>query len=130
MKKWKPVITMKIPLFLVLLVVGYVPMKAGGQILLSSFRSSQVEERMEEIQNHMLILSNKMTRSGYLLSLESDEQLEEEMNVIADIFKGRIVVADSRYRIVYDSFNLSRGKINVTEEVILCLQGESQQSIL
>lgn len=123
--KWKPVITMKIPLFLAFLVIGYVPMKAGGQILLSSFRQSQVEEQMEEIQNQSLILSNKMTRSGYLLSGESDEQLEEEMNVIGDIFTGRIVAVDSRYRIVYDSFNLSRGKINVTEEVIRCLQGES-----
>lgn len=116
---------MKIPLFLVLLVVGYVPMKAGSQILLSSFRQTQVEERMDEVQNQCLILSNKMTRSGYLLSGEPDTQLEGELDIIGDIFKGRMVVVDSRYRIVYDSFNLSRGKINVTEEVIRCLQGES-----
>ena len=118
---------MKIPLFLLLLVVGYVPMKAGSQILLSAFHQSQVEEQMDEVQNQCLILSNKMTRSGYLLSGESDSQLEGEMNLIGDIFKGRIVVVDSRYRIVYDSFNLSRGKINVTEEVIRCLQGESSR---
>ena len=79
---------------------------------MSSFRQSQVEEQMEEIQNQSLILSNKMTRSGYLLSGESDEQLEEEMNVIGDIFTGRIVAVDSWYRIVYDSFNLRVPNIN------------------
>ena len=43
----------------------------------------------------------------------------------ADMFNGRIVIVNKNFRIVSDTFSLSLGKLNVSEEVIRCFNGEN-----
>ena len=47
------------------------------------------------------------------------------MSVKADMFNGRIVIVNRSFRIIRDTFSLSLGKINVSEEVIRCFGGEN-----
>ena len=45
--------------------------------------------------------------------------------MLADIFNGRILIVNSGFRIVEDTFKLSEGKICISEETLRCFQGES-----
>lgn len=123
--KWKHTISMKVPLFLVLVLIGFVPLVAESKIMLSSFRQLQIENSMKQVQNQCLILSNKMTHSGYMTSDSQDELITGEMDAIADIFNGRVVIVDREFKVVKDTFNLALGKTNVSEEIIRCFQGEN-----
>lgn len=123
--KWKHTISMKVPLFLVLVFIGFVPLMAGTKILLGSFKQIQIENCMKQVQNQCLILSNKMTRSGYMTVAPQDELISGEMDAIADIFSGRVVIVDKEFKVVRDTFDLAQGKTNVSEEIIRCFQGEN-----
>lgn len=123
-REWKYTFSMKVPLFFILLLIGLLPMQMGIRVLLSSFQQTQIDNRMIEVQNQCLILGNKMTRSGFLTAENQDLQIVADMNAMADIFNGRVVIINQDFKITNDTFDLAVGKINVTEEIIRCLQGE------
>lgn len=118
-------ISMKIPLVIVILLAGLLPMILQGKVLTESFRQNQIDNRIIEVQNQCLILSNKMSRSGYMLPGAGEEFLDTEMDTIADIFNGRIVIVDKNFRIVKDTFGLANQKMYIAEEVIKCFSGEN-----
>jgi len=121
----KPVISLQVTLILVFLFIGSIPVFVGSSVLLGAFRQNLIDSRMQEIQNQCWILSNKMTRIGYLTMDPKDSLLDNEMNVKADMFNGRIVIINKSFRIISDTFSLSAGKTNVSEEVIRCFNGEN-----
>ncbi len=123
--KQKFTVSMRIPLILSMVLFGMVPMIAGATAIFSSMRQSQIDSRMLEVQNQCQILSSKMTRTGYLKGEIKDGMLDNEMDVMSDIYNGRIVVVNQNFKIVRDTFNLSEGKTMIAEEVIRCFQGES-----
>ena len=72
MKRWQVfrlpgfLISLKVPVAILLVLFGVVPMVLCTQVLIGSLRQSQTDYRMVEVQNQCQILSSKMTRSGYL----------------------------------------------------------------
>lgn len=126
MKKVKKfTISLRVTLIIFFLLGGMIPVLIQGEVMLSTYKQNLIEHRMQEIQNHCLILSNKMTRMGYLTMKPRDSLLDNEMSIKADMFNGRIVVVDQNFRIINDTFSLSTGKLDVSEEVIRCFNGEN-----
>lgn len=118
-------ISMKLPMAVVMIVIALIPLSLQSAIMLGAFQQTQLDARSIEIQNQCYILSNRMTRSGYLSAeMKNNAVLDNQMQMISDLYNGRIVVVDSGYRIVSDTFKLAVGKYYVSEEVIKCLKGE------
>ena len=121
----KKTVSMRAVLVLMLFVIGFLPMVIQGRILLTSLRQSQIDARTLEIQNQALILSNRLTQAGYLGGEVTDTILDSQMDVLADVFNGRVVIVDETYRIIRDTFKLAEGKYHISEEVIRCFRGET-----
>lgn len=121
----KHAMSLRVTLIIVFLLVGCIPVMIQNSVMLGAYRQNLIDNRMQEIQNQCWILSNKMTRIGYLTMEPRDPLLDNEMSVKADMFNGRIVVVNRNFRIISDTFSLSVGKLNVSEEVIRCFDGEN-----
>lgn len=118
--------SIKIPLVLFVIFICMVPLLIQGRVLASSSRQNQVDRRIIDVQNQCQIMSNKISRSGYLNSSVVDNAgIDAELSMLADIFNGRILIVNSGFKIVEDTFSLSEGKICISEETVLCFQGES-----
>ena len=103
-----------------------IPMVIQGRMLANASRQQQVERRLIDVQNQCQIVSNKMTRNGYLTnSVVDNSGIDAELSMLADIFNGRSIIVNSGFRIIEDTFSLSEGKICISEETIRCFQGES-----
>ena len=122
-------VSMKVPLFLLFLIIGFLPMYILGRLTDQSFRQTQIDSRIMEVQNQCLIVSNKMSRSGYMSEDSRDSTVDVELDTIADIFNGRIVVVNKNFKVIKDTFRLAEGRTHVAEEVILCFQGESRSRL-
>ena len=119
-------ISMKLPMAAVMIVIAVVPMILQAIIMLGSFKQTQLDARSIEIQNQCSILSSRMTRSGYMTAEKKNNAvLDSQMQVMSDLYNGRIVLVNSGYRIIADTFNLATGKYYISEEVIKCFKGES-----
>ncbi len=116
-------VSLKVPIVALLLVFGIAPMFLCTKTVLSSIRQNQIDAHMVEVQNQCQILSSKMTRSGYLTG-EDRGSLNSEIETIADVYSGRIVVVDRDFRIVQDTFHIAEKRMHIAEEVIRCFQGE------
>lgn len=123
---WKQrfTVSLKLPMVVLMVVFGMIPMLLCTQTILSSLRQSQIDSQMVEVQNQCQILSSKMTRAGYLQG-EDRSALNSEIETIADVYNGRIVVVNKNFRIVQDTFHIAEGRLHIAEEVIRCFQGES-----
>ena len=118
-----------VPMTLLMIAVAVIPLLLQTWILIGSFKQNQIEARSIEIQNQCVILSNRMTRSGYMTADKANNvSLDAQMQTIADLYNGRIVIVNSSYKIMTDTFNLSTGKYYISEEVIRCFKGESGSS--
>lgn len=123
-KKHTP--SIRIPLIAFVMLTCMIPLMIQGRVLASSSRQNQVERRIIDVQNQCQIMSNKMTRMGYLNGTSADHTaIDTELSMLADIFNGRILIVNSGFRIMEDTFSLSEGKICISEETIRCFQGES-----
>ena len=118
-------VSMRLPLFAMFLLMGVLPMVLQGQIMGRSFRRTQIDGRVIEVQNQSLITSDRLSRAGYMTAPSRDVLLDKELDTIADIFNGRIVVVDRNFRIIKDTFKLSVGRFNVSEPVLRCFNGEN-----
>ena len=121
-------ISFRVPMTVLLMAVGLLPMLIHGKILTSFVEQSHVSSRSVDVQNQCLILSSKMSRTGYMDGTVKDSSVDTEINITADLFHGRIVIVDKNYRIIKDTFGLADGKIAVSEEVIRCFQGENSNN--
>ena len=121
----KRAVSMRTVLVIMLFVIGVVPMFIQGRLMVTTLKQNQIESMTLEIQNQCLILSNRLTQAGYLADDVTDTILDSQMDVVSDMFSGRIVIVDRDYRIIRDTFGLAEGKYHVSEEVVRCFSGES-----
>ena len=118
--------SMKVPLTAIIIGAALIPLFLEAGIMLGTFRQSQLDARFIEIQNQCVILSNKMTRSGYMTAEKKiNASLDSQMQTLSDVYNGRIVIVGSNFRVVTDTFNLATGKYYLSEEVIKCFKGEN-----
>lgn len=124
-RKLNHIWSMRLPLIFCFLLIGLIPLVVQARFMSGFFRQTQIEDRMIEAQNKCLILTNKLVSSDYMNNPSNNAALDTEMSVIADLFSGRIVVIDSNFKIIRDTFDLSKGKISVAEEVLKAFEGET-----
>lgn len=125
----KITVSLKVPLLLLLLLFGMIPMILATETALISMEQNQTNSRMSEVQNRCQILSSKMTRVGYFLNSDENSSVNNEMETIANIYNGRIAVVDKNFRIVLDTFHIAENRLHIAEEVIKCFQGESSTKL-
>ena len=72
--------SMKVPLTAIIIGAALIPLFLEAGIMLGTFRQSQLDARFIEIQNQCVILSNKMTRSGYMTAeKKNNASLDSQM---------------------------------------------------
>ena len=108
--------SMKVPLAIIMIAAALIPLFLQAVVMLGSFNQGQLDARTIEIQNQCVILSNKMTRSGYMTAeKKNNTALDSQMQAISDVYNGRIVIVNSNFRVITDTFNLSTGKFYISE---------------
>ena len=79
--------SMKVPLTAIIIGAALIPLFLEAGIMLGTFRQSQLDARFIEIQNQCVILSNKMTRSGYMTAeKKNNASLDSQMQTLSDVF--------------------------------------------
>ena len=112
-----------------IIAAAVVPLFLLTALMLQSFSQTQLDARGIDIQNQCMILSSRMSRSGYLTAEQKNNvALDSQMQSIADVYNGRIVIVGSNFKIVTDTFNLAVGKYYISPEVLRCFNGESSSA--
>ncbi len=108
---------------LLVILVGTIPALVLRGVVLSSFEKREVEVRTAEIQNQCTILCNQLSDVNYITG-DMSEVLKSELVQMSNIYNGRVLVIDHDFRIQEDTYDMDKGKMIVSEDVIRCFKGK------
>lgn len=108
----------------VLILIGVVPLIIFSLIFLNTYRARNISQRVSEIQVRGSVISNLIVSSGYLTSDRKDE-VNAELSQVSDMYDGRILIVDSKLKVLRDTYGLEEGEIVVLPEVIKCFRKDA-----
>lgn len=115
--------SLRFRIIFLLMIVGILPCAILKSIILKSYEDRAVDVQTAQIQNQCTILCNQLAAMGYP-AMEASEAMLPELEQLSSIYNGRIMLIDSQFQIIKDTFDLDEGKTIVSEDVIQCSEGE------
>ena len=91
--------------------------------IVESYEERAVAVRSITVKNQCDIICDQMVQQNYLED-QSSEAINSELNILNNIYGGRIIIIDENFRIVKDTYDLDRGKTMVSQEVIDSYNGK------
>ncbi len=116
--------SLKVRIFIIILLVGSLPTVILRHTILDSYKSRAVDVRITDIQNQCKVIANHLINYNYLSDTSSDV-IDAELSMLSDLYDGRVIIIDKSCRIIRDTYGISEGKTMISEEVMKCLKGES-----
>lgn len=120
--------SLKLRIYIIILLFGMLPISAYAVISARLFLSSAISQRISELQSHANIISNLVVNSNFFASDDVTE-LNTEISQVADVYRGRILVIDQGLKIAKDTYGLEDGKTIISKEIIGTLMGENSKYI-
>lgn len=118
---WK---SLRTRIFLIILLVGVIPSFVIRFAILNNYEDRAVTLRISDVQTQMKIIADHLLNYNYLQDTSS-EVINAELDQISNLYDGRVLIVNSNFKIVKDTYGISEGKTMISEEVIKCFKGES-----
>lgn len=124
LRKIKIFRSLKVRLFLILLIVGLIPAVFMRYAILDNYEQRAVNVRTSDITTQLRILANHLIAYNYLQDTSS-EVINAELDQLSNLYDGRVLIINSDLHIVKDTYGISEGKTIISEEVIRSSKGEN-----
>lgn len=120
-------------IFLMILLVGIIPGLMIRYGMVQNYEERAVQSRSATVQNQMMMVANHLMSNNYLAHYESDELtyrmsrevINAELEMLSNLYEGRVMIINSNFKVAKDTYGISEGKIIISEEVIKCFRGEN-----
>ena len=110
-------------IFLVFILVGIIPIMLVKQGILVSYEEQAISQRGTMVQNQCRLIAGQLGSASYIGENDA-ETVNTELSQLANLYNGRIVIVNSQFRVVKDTYDLDEGKFIISEDVLKCFQGE------
>ena len=125
--------SLRLRIFILILLAGTIPCVFMYFGIVDNYEQRAVEYRTTAVQNQLVILANHLISNDYLANYKSEEQnyknsravINAELETLSSLYEGRVMIINSNYKIVKDTYGISEGKTMISEEVIKCFKGEN-----
>ena len=115
--------SLRIRIFLLLMGMGMVPAIIMQAVLLDNYEERAVNVKISEVSNQFMIIANHLIRYNYLQDTSS-EIINAELNQMSNLYDGRILIINSNFKVIKDTYGINEGKTIISEEVVRCFKGE------
>lgn len=117
----------RVRVFLLMLIIGIVPSVIVQRAILNNYETRAVSVRTDEVSNQLMVIANHLLIYNYLQDTNS-EIINAELDQLSSLYDGRVLIINSNFNVVKDTYGLSEGKTIISEEVIRCFKGETAGS--
>lgn len=123
-KKLRLYRSFRIRIFILMLIIGIVPTIIVQRGTMQNYEDRAVSLRTNEVSNQLVVIANHLLFYNYLQDTTS-EIINAELEQISSLYDGRVIIINSNFNVVKDTYGLSEGKTIISEEVIKCFKGEN-----
>ncbi len=132
MKKYMK--SMRLQLFVVLLLIGCVPMSIFIEVISSRYEAKAVDYRLEDISRRLDLLADKISQNRILYG-EDNAEVTTEIRIIAEQYSGRVILLNSKCRMIQDTYTYgtqgtaATTQYYISEPVMKAMKGEETNRI-
>ena len=112
-------------IFIIVLAAGFIPSMIVRYGILDNYEDHSVQQRISTVQNQLMIVGNHLISNNYFntkpegySSSVSRDVINAELEMISNLYEGRVMIIDSSLRVVRDTYDISEGRTIISEEVI------------
>ena len=120
--------SLRVRFFIIVFLTGLLSCLVMHRVILDSYEDRAVNVKSTEVQTQLRILANHLIVSNYLQDTSS-EVINAELDMLANLYDGRVIVINDDLKVVKDTYNISQGKTIISEEVVKCLNTGSKGSV-
>ncbi|SFR86209.1 Signal transduction histidine kinase [Anaeromicropila populeti] len=123
--------SMRLQLLVVCIFLGTLPMLVFSRLIISSYETQAMKQRVTELSQHGNMIANLLVSSNYIINAEQSDftSVISEIEQVAEIYNGRILIVDSNLHVMKDTFGVEETKTLISEEAIKGLRGTESQYI-
>lgn len=111
-------------LFILFVVIGMIPMFLVNRLSSQTTYQTLVNNRTAEVQSQCVMMANQLSKGNYLGNV-GDPAAEAELEMMASIYDARILVINSNYVVVKDTYSLAEGRTSISDTVFSCFAGNT-----
>ena len=115
---------MNVRIFLIILCAGTLPSIGIRYSIISSYEARAISVRTSDVSIQLKIIANHLITYNYLQGSPSDV-INAELEQLSNLYDGRVLIINSNFRVIKDTYGISEGKYAISQEVIRCFKGES-----
>ena len=115
--------SLQLRIFIIFCLVGIIPIMLMKMSILQSYEEQSILQRGKMLQDQSKNLADEIGDSVVNGSIDVTPY-ETEMEQLAALYNGRLVVVNQEFVIVKDTYGLDEQKTLISEEVIKCFRGE------
>ena len=120
--------SLKVRIFVIVFLTGLISCLVMHFVILDSYEDRAVNVKSTEVQTQLRILANHLIVYNYLQDT-SPEVINAELDMLANLYDGRVIVINDDLKVVKDTYNISQGKTIISEEVVNCLKTGSKGAV-
>lgn len=113
--------SLKARIFVIVFLIGIIPSIVIRYGILENYEDRAVSLRTSDVQNQMKIIANHLITYNYLQDTSS-EVISAELEQLSNLYDGRVIIINSKLKVIKDTYGISEGKTIITEEVIKCFK--------
>lgn len=93
-----------------------------GRNLQTSYYKKSMEQKVNTVRVQCNMLANQVVSTNFII--KETDNLNVEVNQLANVLGGRILIMDGNFKIIKDSYTLEQNKFLITEDVVKVMRGE------
>ncbi len=113
--------SLRFRILIILVILGIVPSVIVTQMMLSNYEKQAITARTGTINTQCSILCDQIIKENYLND-SSSETVNGKLELLSNIYGGRLLIVDRDFRIVKDTYHVDEGKTLVSPKVIRCFK--------
>ena len=115
---------MRFGIFFVLALFSIITPNIFGKVLVSSCETKLWDQKVATIQTKCEMVANRILTEGYNFN-ELNATLDSEVEQLASLLEGRIMVVDKNFRICKDTYEMEENRYLMTADVLRVMGGEA-----
>ncbi len=114
-------------IFIIFILVGLTPIFLMKYFILENYEEQSLEQKGILIQSQCQQVTDTISETGYIRGGKS-RQVDRQLSQIAAMYSGRVIVVNSNFRIITDTYDVDEDKLIISAEVLKCFQGTDSRN--
>lgn len=109
--------SLRFRILIILVILGIVPSVIVTRMMIGDYEKQAVAVRAGAVSNQCSILCNQIIKENYLND-PSSEAVNGKLEMLSNVYGGRILIVDRDFKIVKDTYHVDEGKTLVSPKII------------